>query len=196
LIKTFVIGTILGVLGTGALTWYVPAVDLHRERSHVSVLPNGGNAELFHINLPRDRILVGLPNVSNSIPAGVDWPGEAYLGDMQVELFKVRDKNNVVIGVASRLASASSESGSFIEWSVHLPARGTMYVNMEITPSADGFRSGELLVGTRDFATLSGSVRELFISDISDADDLGDESDVQARIQLEAALVGPLGDAL
>jgi len=115
---------------------------------------------------------------------------------MQAELFKVRDKNNVVIGVASRLASASSESGSFIEWSVHLPARGTMYVKMEITPSADGFRSGELLVGTRDFATLSGSVRELFISDISDADDLGDESDVQARIKLEATLVGRLGDTL
>lgn len=190
MIKTFVIGAVLGVLGSGALTWYVPAVDLQRERSMISVRPNIGNAELFHINLPRDRILVGLPNNENSIPAGLKWPGEDYLGDMQAELFKVRDENNVVVGVASRLASATNSTGAFIEWSLHLPARGTIYVEMEVTPSADGFRNGEMLAGTQDFLTLSGSVREQFISEVSD------DADLQGRIQLEVALVAPLGDEL
>jgi hypothetical protein len=189
LIKTFLIGIILGALGSAALVWYVPAVDLHRERSLVSVRPNGGNVEEFHINLPGDRIMVGLPDVANSIPAGLEWPGQQYLGDMQAELFKVRDKNDAVIGVASRLAGATGDSGAFIEWAVHFPARGSMYVKMEITPSADGFRNGELLAGTRDFATLSGSVREEFISEVRE------EENLQGRIRLEAALVGPLGDA-
>lgn len=188
MIRTFLFGIILGALGAGALTWYVPAVDLHRERSLISVRPNGGNMEVFQINLPRDRILVGLPNVENSIPAGLNWPGAGYLGDMQAEMFKVRDSNNAVVGVASRLASSSEEAGAFIEWALHLPARGTIYVKMEITPSADGVRSGELLVGTGDFATLSGSVREQFVSEVAE------DEDIQSRIRLEAELLGPLGD--
>ena len=147
MIKTFLLGIILGALGSAALAWYMPVVDLHRERSLVSVLPNGGNIEEFHINLPRDRILVGLPDAENSIPGGLDWPGAQYLGDMQAEIFKIRDKNDTVIGVGSRLASAADRSGSFIEWSLHFPARGTMYVKMEITPSADGFRNGVLISG-------------------------------------------------
>lgn len=189
LIKTFLIGTILGVLGTGALTWYVPAVDLHRERSLISVQTNGSNIEKFRINLPRDRVMVGLPDVANSIPAGLDWPGRQMTGEMQAEIFKVRDDNNTVIGIASRLASASEATGPFIEWVLHFPARGSMYVKMEVQPSADGFRNGKLISGTRDFETLSGPVREQFIAD------LADDPDSQGRIQLEAALVAPLGEA-
>lgn len=187
MIKTFIVGIILGAFGAGALAWYVPAVDLHRERSLISVKPNGGNIEEFRIDLPRDRIMVGLPNSNAGIPAMLHWPGEDLLGDMQAEIFKIRDRNNTVIGVGSRLASAAEASGAFIEWSLHFPARGTMYVEMEVTPSADGYRNGILVSGTRDFSTLTGSVREQFISDV------GGDADIQGRIQLEAALVGPLG---
>jgi hypothetical protein len=187
LIKTLILGVILGIFGTGALTYFVPAVDLHRERSLMSVKPNGGNLETFRINLPRDRILVGLPGVGNSIPAGLDWPGEAFLGDTQAELFILRNDDNTVVGVASRLASSSEQTGPFIEWVVHFPARGTMYVQMELTPAADGYRNGVLTAGTHDFLELSGSVREQFEASIED-------SDVQGRIVLETALVGTFGD--
>lgn len=189
LIKTFIIGIILGAFGTGALAWYVPAVDLHREQSMITVRPNGGNVENFHINLPRDRVMVGLPDAENSIPAALEWPGRELLGDMQAEIFKLRDNNNTVIGVGSRLASASEVTGPFIEWSLHFPARGTVYVKMEVTPSADGFRTGAVISGTREFADLTGGVREQFISEVAG------EDDTQSRIQLQAALVGPLGDA-
>jgi hypothetical protein len=184
LIKIFVFGLILGVLGTGALVWYVPAVDLHRERSMVSVQPNGGNVEEFRINLPRDRIMVGLPNPAASIPATLGWPGEHLLGDMQAEIFKVRDANDTVIGVASRLASAAEETGPFIEWTVHLPARGSIYTKMGVTPAADGVRDGRMIAGTRDFQQMSGSLREHFIPD----GDGGDPS--RGSIVLSAALVG------
>ncbi len=187
LFRTFIFGIFLGVFGAGALVYFRPAVDLHRERSLIVVQPNGGNIERFRINLPSDRILVGLPGVDNSIPAALEWPGEELLGDMQAEIFIVHDDNNAVVGVASRLASSSEETGPFIEWAVHLPARGTIYAQMELIPTADGFRNGVLRSGTREFQSLVGNVREQFVSEV-------EEGDSQGRIVLEAALVGLLGD--
>ena len=111
------------------------------------------------------------------------------LGNFQAEIFKVRDRNNAVIGVASRLASSTDESGSFIEWSVHLPARGTLYVQMEMLPSEGGYRNGTMRAGTREFEELSGTVREHFIAEIEEED-----YDVESRIELVTALVGPLED--
>jgi hypothetical protein len=189
LVKTFIVGLVLGVLAAGAAVWYVPAVDLHRERSLVSVQANGGNVEEFRINLPRDRIMVGLPNPDASIPASLDWPGERTLGNMQAEIFKIRDATDTVIGIGSRLASAAEETGPFIEWALHFPARGSMYLKMDITPSADGVRDGVLVAGTRDFLEMSGALREQFVSAVED------EEGTNGRIQLSAALVGrPGGD--
>ena len=189
LFKTLVGGIIIGIAGAIALSHFVPAVDLHRERSLVSVQANGGHSELFRIDLPRDRILIGLASADNSFPAGLEWPNEEILGDFQAEIFKVRDRNNAIIGVASRLASSTEETGAFIEWSLHLPARGTLYTQMELSPSEDGYRNGVMRAGTRDFEQLSGSVREHFIAEIESS-----EYDVESRIELVVALVGPMQD--
>ena len=171
------------------MTYTVPAVDLHREASLISVQTNGGNAETYRIDLPRDRILVGLPAQEASLPAELKWPGEEVFGNLQAEMFKVRDRNDVVIGVASRLASASEATGPFIEWAVHLPARGTVYLQMDLAPSPEGHRNGVLTAGTRDFETLSGTVIEQFITDLDT-----EEYDVDGRIELITAFIGPLGD--
>ena len=167
----------------------VPVVDLHREPSLISVRSNGGNAETYRMDLPRDRILVGLAGKDAALPAGLDWPAEELFGDLQAEIFKVRDRNDAVIGVASRLASASEEIGPFIEWTVHLPARGTIYLQMDVEPSAEGHRNGRLTAGTRDFVSLGGTVIETFISEFED-----EELNVDARIELITAFVGQLGD--
>lgn len=189
LFKTFIFGIFLGLAGAGALTYTVPAVDLHREASLISVQTNGGNAETFRIDLPRDRILVGLPAQDAALPAGMEWPGEEVFGNLQAEMFKVRDRNDVVVGVASRLASASEVTGPFIEWAVHLPARGTVYLQMDLAPSSEGHRNGVLTAGTRDFETLSGTVIEQFMTDL-DSEEYG----VDGRIELITAFIGPLGD--
>ena len=151
----------------------------------MSVQANGGNSETFRINLPRDRVLVGLAGAEISIPAGLNWPADDVLGNFQAEIFKVRDRNDVVVGVASRLASSTETAGSFIEWSLHLPARGTIYAQMEMSPSEDGFRVGTMRAGTREFEALSGSVRERFIAEVDSG-----EQDVESRIELVTALVG------
>ena len=189
MIKTFIFGIVLGIAGAGALTYLVPAVDLHRERSLISVQANGGNTETFRIDLPRDRILIGLAGEDSALPAGLDWPGEELLGDLQAEMFKVRDRNDAVIGVASRLASASEPTGPFIEWALHLPARGTVYLQMDLAPSNEGHRNGRLTAGTRDFETLSGTVREQFVTDIDN-----EYFEVDGRIELITSFVGLLAD--
>jgi hypothetical protein len=185
LIKTFIIATILGAIGTGVLLWYVPAVDLHRERSLISVRPNGGNVEMFHINLPRDRVMAGQPNPGASIPAALEWPGQEIVGDMQTEIFKIRDREETVIGVGSRITSLAEATGPFIEWILHFPARGSLYVRMENMPVADGFRNGLMLSGTGDFSRLSGTVDEAFVADADD---------IQSRIMLQTTLVGAAGE--
>lgn len=185
LIRLFVIGIILGVAGSGALVYLFPAVDLHREQSLVSVQANGGNRETFHINLPGDRVLVGLAGAEISVPAGLKWPSDERLGNFQAEIFKVRDKNDVVVGVGTRMASSTDPSGSFIEWSVHLPARGTIYAKLDMEPAVDGYRNGVMRSGTRDFELLSGSIQEQFIAEIDD-----NLYDVESRIVLVTSLIG------
>ncbi len=183
--KTFILGLILGLAAAAGLTYSVELVDLHREPSHISVQANGGNMETFRIDLPRDRILVGLAGEENALPAELDWPSDALFGSLQAEMFKVRDRYDVVIGVASRLASASEQTGPFIEWVLHLPARGTLYLQMDVTPAPEGHRNGRMLAGTRDFVTMHGSAREQFVTDIESSD-----AGVQGRIELITVLVG------
>lgn len=187
MVRLFVIGIILGVAGSGALVYFFPAVDLHRERSLVSVQANGGNRETFHINLPGDRVLVGLAGAEIGVPADLKWPSDESLGNFQAEIFKVRDKNDVVVGVGTRMASSTDPSGSFIEWSVHLPARGTIYAQMDMEPAADGYRNGVMRSGTRDFELLSGSVQEQFVAEVEE-----NQYDVESRIVLVTSLIGTL----
>jgi hypothetical protein len=188
LFKTFVFGIILGLFGTGALAYFAPVIDIHRERSLIEVQPNGGNVEEFRINLPRDRIMAGLAGSEESLPAGLDWPGADLLGDTQAEIFKVRNRDNTVIGVASRLANSADSTGPFIEWALHFPARGTLYAQMALAPSSEGFRTGVMRAGTRNFLDLSGTMRERFVPREDG------ESDAHGHIELQALLVAPLGD--
>jgi hypothetical protein len=189
LFKTFSLGVILGLAGMYALIRFVPVVDQHREASHMSVQANGGNAESFYINLPHDRIMVGVPGLEDSVPAGLAWPQDEIFTESQAEIFKLRDRNDAVVGVASRMSSTTETTGAFIQWVLHLPARGTMFVAMQTQPTAEGFRTGVLHAGTQEFADLSGEIRERLLVEAQAA-----ESDTNKRIQLVTALVGPQVD--
>jgi hypothetical protein len=186
--KTFMFGIVSGVVIAAGLLYFVPAVDQHREASLISVQANGGNTESFHVNLPFDRIVVGAAG-KDGLPPALRWPDAAVLGDTQVELFKIRNRNDVVVGVASRISGTGTASGSVLEWAVHLPARGTLYANLQPQPDDASRRSGRLRAGTREFAGMSGSVNERFIRPDSVQDG---ETDFEGRIELVTALVGSL----
>ncbi len=182
MIKTFSIGILLGIALAAGLMYVIPAVDQHREASMISVLPNDGNAETFHINLPEDQILQSPSNTGEAIPGGLRWPQESGLADAQTRLYKLRNRNDIVVGVASRVTTAASGNDNAVEWTLHLPARGSIYAMLQPTGDASGVHAGSMLAGTREFANLQGSVRESFV----------DAMDETGRIELVAALAGRL----
>ncbi len=183
--RIFYIGIALGIALAATLVVFVPVVDQQRERSLITVHANGGNSESFHIRLPSDRIMAGVADSPRLTPPGLEWPQLDFLANIQTELFKVRNEDEIVVGTASRMSGKSGKHGSFVEWTVHLPARGTMYVTMAPTPSPNGYREGSLRAGTREFLTLDGVVLERFVKD-----SLSSDPDGTGRIELAAALVG------
>ncbi|MBT8100507.1 MAG: hypothetical protein KJO82_12190 [Gammaproteobacteria bacterium] len=182
--RIFIVGIVLGAISGFAALYYVPIVDQYREQSIVSVLPNGGNAESFHVNVPIDRIMVGAPSRSNSLPPGLEWPANELYADARVELFKIRNSKDAVVGVASRMAATDTTPG-VIEWVLHLPARGSVFLTMQPDAVDGGYRVGELRAGTREFGSLRGSVSERWIADASAAGDA-----TAGRIELVTAFIG------
>lgn len=189
--KTLIFGFIAGLVGAIAAFYYVPLVDQYREPSVVSVTPNGGNTESFHVNIPMDRILVGTQEQATPVPAGLRWPEIESLAGIRTELFKLRNARDMVVGVASRVVTENDRFGDGIEWVVHLPARGTFYLTMP-PESVDGVhRVGMLRAGTREFAPLNGSASERWVANPDD-----EEEDAPiGRIELVTTFVGSFADA-
>jgi hypothetical protein len=169
--KTLIAGILLGVAGAGAVLHYVPIVNQSREPSMIVVHPNHGNTEAFHVNVPTDRIMVGVPGQQEPLPVGLQWPDEEKFSDSRAELFKIRNGKDVVVGIASRIAASDEVSGDIVEWVLHLPARGSAYVLMEAEPREEGFRMGNLKAGTREFGPLTGRVTERWVADTSGLED-------------------------
>jgi len=188
--KTLIFGFLLGIVGTIAAVYYLPVVDQHRESSIITVAPNGGNTEAFHMNIPMDRIMIGAPNQAEAVPPGLEWPdGETFSG-LRAELFKIRNADDVVVGVASRVASESEEFGDIIEWVVHLPARGTLHISMP-PEAVDGTRRvGTMRAGTREFGPMHGRVSERWVANTDD----DDEDAPDGHIELITSLVGEFVD--
>ncbi len=183
MLRTFFFGILLGLLAAaGALYSY--SVDQVREATIVSVIPNGGIAESFHINVPMDRIMIGAPGQTGVLPAGLDWPADEILADVRAEMFKIRNARNAVIGVAVR-AVAKNGDEDIIDWVLHLPARGSVMVNMDVVPREDGYRLGEIRAGSREFAPLQGFMTERWVANTSDEEDAP-----TGHIELIASYVG------
>lgn len=184
MLKIFISGLVIGVVVVIAALYLTPAVDVTREASIVIVTPNGGNEETFHVNVPEDRIMIGARGLREPLPEGVRWPDDPRFADSRAELFKLRNSRDAVIGVASRFAIDDPAAGKLVEWVLHLPARGSMYVSLNSSPVAGGGRVGKLRAGTREFRELVGELREKWVANTSRgaADDSG-------RIELAARYV-------
>lgn len=160
--KTFILGLILGLAATGGIVYVFPAVNLERERTINTVNPNGGTVEHFHANLPGDRIMASANGGDQVWPERLFWPEYVDIGDAQVELFKLRNENDTVVAVASRMQVSSPEAE--VEWTVHMPARGTLYALVSGRPDESGARVGRLRAGSLEFETRSGRVFERYDS--------------------------------
>lgn len=170
MIKSLITGLLLGIAIGATAIYFVPVVDQARERSIIEVTPNGGNREVFHANIPDDRIVIGLPNQVEPVPRGLEWPNDELFANTRTELFKIRNANDIVVGVASRIAASDSD-GATVEWTFHMPARGSGYVLMRPKPEGQAYRDGELRSGTREFANFVGDVTERWVASNSSGDD-------------------------
>lgn len=183
--RTFIFGLLLGFGGAGAFLYLVPLVDQHRVQSHILVQPNSGNLEVFSIDLPGDRIMAGIPGAASPVPAGLAWPDSPDFVGFEAEIFKIRDRDGIVVGAGSRLLRSARAGEPFVQWVVHLPARGTLFAALQPNPTAGQARSGVLRAGTREFERLRGTVSEIFVRDDAAAD-----SHSEGRIELRVALIG------
>ena len=190
MLKTIIFGFLLGIVGTVAAAYYVPVVDQYRESSVISVAPNGGNMESFRINVPTDRIMIGAPMQAEPLPPGLRWPTEEMFDGVRVELFKVRNTRDTVIGVASRMVAVSDQIADSVEWVVHLPARGTFYVTMPAQPADGDRRVGSMRAGTREFRPMQGAVSERWVPNT----DNDDPEAPDGHIELVTSLVGTFSD--
>lgn len=188
--KTLVFGFLFGIVGTVVAAYYVPVVDQHRESSEISVFPNGGNTESFHISIPADRIMTGAPGQAEPLPPSLQWPADELFEGIRVELFKVRNTRETVIGVASRMVADSESIADSVEWALHFPARGTLYVSMPAEPADGDRRIGTLRAGTREFRPMQGEVSERWVPNTDDTD--ADAPD--GYIELVTSFVGTLPD--
>jgi hypothetical protein len=190
LLKTFLIGIILGIVATAGALYAKPVVDQTREISYVSVAPNGGNRETFRINIPVDRVMIGAAGQTTGLPVGLVWPDDEILATVSTEMFKVRNERDVIIGIAARTVAVEGDS-SVIDWVLHLPARGSLFINMDSTAAEGGHRIGELRTGTQEFQSMTGFVAERWVSDTS-----GDEDAPDGRIELLATYVSRVEESV
>lgn len=188
MLKSLIIGIFLGLVAGATAFYFVPVVDQARERSIIEVTPNGGNKEVFYANIPDDRILIGLPDQADPVPRGLEWPRDESFANSRTELFKLRNANDIVVGIASRIA-ASGPNGALVEWVFHMPARGSAYILMRPRVEDQPIRNGELRSGTREFAERVGVVTERWVSNANGAADAP-----TGRIELSTSLVATLKD--
>jgi len=186
LIKTFFVGVLLGIAAAAGALYALPVVDQAREVSITTVAPNGGNVEVFRINIPTDRVMIGPPGQATPVPPGLEWPDIEVFADMRTEMFKVRNTHDVVIGIAIRNA-ATNEGQNVIDWVLHFPARGSVFVNMDPAPREGGYRIGGFRAGSREFAKLSGNMTERWVANTSE-----EEGAPAGHIELQATYVGEL----
>ena len=184
--KTFLIGIVLGIGIAAGMLYALPVVDQEREASIVAVAPNGGTLESFRINIPMDRVMTGTQAEGSSVPPGLEWPADPQFSDVRTEMFKIRNARDSVVGVGVRTAARHGDE-DVIDWVLHLPARGSLFISMEPVPRDGGVRIGTVVSGTREFAELRGSLGERWVANESDEEDAP-----IGHIELRTSYVGEL----
>lgn len=191
---TFILGALLTLL---AARLY-PLPESPRLPSDSIALANGGREEAFFIRLPDDRL--GSP-LATSVAA---FPKQSFAREgkdrILAELFRVRDGQGRVIGLASKMSGnvAVSEvrAQQNADWTLLIPSRGGLSMSTEGLPAdqdrlypknrlgLDPARSGRILFGTEDFANLTGFfVEETEIDRVDDNGQAYGEVTLRLRMQ-------------
>lgn len=151
--RLFAISFLAGLLVVVLATTFWPLPTHLRYRSLITVPTDGGRQEEFVIRWPEDRIR--LPGQDRADLPATAAVGAAVLEDSagqraSAELFRLRDADDNVIGVATRLAGtggAIADPGrSASNWLLVIPSRGALFLaqtdvqdtTVTEVPTADG----------------------------------------------------------
>lgn len=173
MIKRFLISFALGLVLTLIAISFYPFEKAPRFPSNAVVLNNGGREEVFTIRLPDDRL--GNPRSA----ATARFPHTAFAADgndrIVTELFRVRDSDGLVIGLASRITgtvAGARGATEITDWILVLPSRGALIMSRGSVPVAElpdlpanrlglpAAGSGIVLQGTDEFSDLAGFYAE------------------------------------
>ncbi|MEZ5565760.1 MAG: hypothetical protein R3F24_09685 [Gammaproteobacteria bacterium] len=149
-----------------------------RVRSLITVLPDGGRQENFVIHWPDDRISTPCTqhDPAAAMPAGTAV-GVAVLENtsgqrVSAELFRLRDADDNVIGVASRLTGdggALADPGrSASNWLLVIPSRGALFLaqadSINATASQQPSEAGVVAVAPAQTAAFWAGRTQIVVS--------------------------------
>jgi hypothetical protein len=173
------------VLLTLIAAQFYPFLESIRFPSGSATLANGGREEAFYLRLPEDR----LGTARSATTAAFPRPAFAANGDGKIvaELFRIRDSESRVIGLASRLrgtvAAKEGVAANVVDWVLLFPSRGALLMSQGSAPAEElpslssdrmGFtaaNSGRIVKGTEEFAELTGFYMEH--TEVEHIDDAG-----------------------
>lgn len=192
--SSFITGFIIAFALVLVAAGFYPLPGHVRILSQTTTLPNGGRQEDFTIELPGDRI--ALPKFAKTAP----FPNQAFSADGQdrltAELFRLRNVQGVVIGVASKttgkIPDGSGQATWVSDWILLIPSRGALLLNQEnarnqqlrvpqqgsegaapvvqrVTAGPAPDDEGIVVRGTDEFAGLVGSYSEVLQLEYVDA---------------------------
>lgn len=170
LIRLFLALFVLGLLLTGLVAKFYPFPASPRVYSQAEVLINGSREETFYIRLPDDRI--GSPRAASTAA----FPQQAFspVGKERIlaELFRVRDGDGTIIGLATRMNGTVpgplGQPEPVTDWMLLIPGRGALMMSRGAIATGEerefyvdrmGFsfeNSGPVISGTGGFAGLMG----------------------------------------
>ena len=157
----------------------LPLPEHERVRSDISVLTNGGRAETFTIQWPRDRIEIPPSSDARIAPIGPAVAlRAAERSHVAVELFRLRDSAGKIVGVASRTISHAAVAGGSVQgsdWMLLIPSRGALFLtetnSTDLLPRT--VNGGAALIAATDQRTNWTSTPHLQISAGPAADGAG-----------------------
>jgi len=190
---SFVFGAVLAFLAA----YFYPLPEAPRAYSQAEALANGGREESFFIRLPEDRI--GSPRAAAT--AAFPQQGFSAVGQERIlaELFRVRDADGNIIGLASRMngvaPAADGAPQSVTDWMLLIPGRGALMMGRGVVATGEaqefyaerlGFsfvNSGPVVSGTGDFANLEG-----FYGEETEIDNVDSTGQAFGRVKITTRL--------
>jgi hypothetical protein len=176
---------------------FYPFQKAPRFPSSAVALTNGGREEVFSVRLPDDRL--GNPRSATTAA----FPRTAFAADgndrIVTELFRVRDAEGRVIGIASRISGtvAGVRGASRVtDWMLVIPSRGALVMSRGSVPVGEmpelpanrlglpAAGSGSVLQGTDEFSELAGFyAEEMMVEKVDSAGIVHGELTLTTRLQ-------------